>query len=113
MAYETLYLLREVVKRAAQNEIRIPIESLREIVIRLRDEDNVVIYSVARLDEELGALQKLSFLAIEGDAVVIRRDAFLDATRFVERQEELFRHDRYAATILEKIKQKAQQLRPP
>jgi len=106
--FELVYLLREVAKRAGQNEVRIPIESLREVIIKLLDEDNVVLFSITRLDEELKTLQKLSFLTINGDAVVITRDAFLNATEFVERQKELFKDDKYATAILEKIKQKAQ-----
>ena len=106
--FELAYLLREVAKRADQNEMRIPIESLREVIIKLLDEDNVVLFSIARLDEELRTLQKLSFLTIDGDAVVIIRDAFLNTTEFVERQKELFKDDKYATAILEKIKQKAQ-----
>ncbi len=111
MAFETLYLLREVTKKAAQNEVHIPVESLKEIIKKLRDEDNIVIYSVAKLDEELRALQNLSFLTIDGDVVVINREAFLNMTRFIERQEELFKDDNYAMAILKKIKQKAQHVK--
>lgn len=111
MAFEMLYLLRECAKIAAQGEVRIPIESLKEVIIRLIDEDNVVIYSVAKIDEELRVLEKLSFLTIDGNMVVINKDAFLNATKFVERQEELLKNDRYATAILEKIKQKAQHVK--
>lgn len=108
---EFIYLLREAIKRAGQNEVRIPIESLREVITKLLDEDNIALFSVARLDEELRTLQKLSFLTIDGDAVVIARDAFLNATEFVERQKELFKDDKYATAILEKIRQKAQHVK--
>jgi hypothetical protein len=112
MALELVYLLREVAKRAAaQGEVRIPIESLREVVIRLLDEDNVALFSITRLDEELKVLQKLSFLAIDGNAVVVNRDTFLNTTKFVERQIELLKNDKYAMAILEKIKQKAQHVK--
>jgi hypothetical protein len=108
--FETVYLLREVAKRAAQNEIYIPTESLKEVIKRLLDEDNIV-YSVAKLDEELRVLQKLSFLTIDDDVVVIDREAFLNMTSFVERQKELLRNDKYAMAILEKIRQKAQHVK--
>ena len=70
-----------------------------------------MIYSIARLDDELKTLQNLSFLTIDGDAVVIDREVFLSTTRFIERQEELFKNDSYAAAMLKKIKQKAQHVR--
>jgi len=113
MAFETIYLLREITKSAqpATAQIRIPVESLREVVRKLLDEDNIVIYSIARLDDELKTLQNLSFLTIDGDAVVIDREVFLSTTRFIERQEELFKNDSYATAILKKIKQKAQHVR--
>jgi hypothetical protein len=111
MAFETIYLLREVAKGAVQNKIYIPTESLKEVIKRLLDEDNVVIYSVTKLDEELRVLQKLSFLTIDVDVVVIDREAFLNMTSFVERQEELLRDDKYAMAILEKIRQKAQHVK--
>jgi hypothetical protein len=56
-------------------------------------------------------MQKLSFLTIDGDTVIIDREVFLNTTRFVERQEELFKDDSYATAILKKIKQKAQRVR--
>ena len=113
MAFETIYLLREVAKsaRPATAQIRIPVESLREVIRKLLDEDNIVIYSVARLDDELRTLKELSFLTIDGNAVVIDREVFLSTTRFIERQEELFKNDSYAAAMLKKIKQKAQHVR--
>jgi hypothetical protein len=112
MAYETIYLLRETVKRAQSEEVRISIKSLRDVIFKeLLEEDNIAIYSSeAGLDEDLKALQKLSFLTIDDDKIVINREAFLNATKFVERQEELLRGDRYASVIFARLKQRAQQI---
>ena len=108
--FETVYLLREVVKRAVQNEVRMPVEALRGAVRKLFEEDNVAIYnSEARLDEDLRTLQK-QFLTVDGGYVVISKEDFLGATKFAERQEELLRGDRYAAYIFEKLKQRAEHI---
>jgi hypothetical protein len=116
--FELLYLLREAVKRVAQNEVYIPIESLRAVV-KLFEDDDVAIYptnAIKDVVEDLKELQKLSFLAIDGDKVAINKETFLNATRFVERQEELLKDDRYATFLFAKLKQKAQYiqlLQPP
>lgn len=106
-----VYMLREVAKAAPQNELRISIELLKDVIFKkLLEEDNVVIYpSEAELYEDLKALQKLSFLTFDGDKIAINRD-FLNATSFVERQLQLLKGDRYATAILEKLKQRAPQL---
>ena len=112
MVFETIYLMREAIKRANQNEVYIPIESLRGAVKALLEEDAVAIYptNAANLDEDLREMQRLSLLTIKGDVVVIYREDFLRATRFVEKQEELLKDDRYASAILEKLKQRARQI---
>jgi len=112
MVFETIYLMREAVKRANQNKVYIPIESLRGAVKALLEEDAVAIYptNAANLDEDLREMQRLSLLTIKGDVVVIYREDFLRATRFVEKQEELLKDDRYASAILEKLKQRARQI---
>jgi len=79
-------------------QIRIPVESLREVIRKLLDEDNTMIYSVARLGEELRTFQRLSFLTIDGRTVVIDREVFLNTTR-IESKEELFKNDSYASAI--------------
>ncbi len=111
MVFETIYLLRQAVLSAAQDVVYIPIESLRNAVRALLEEDNIAIYPIngINLDEDLKEMQK-SLLAVEGDNVVINRKAFLKATEFVEEQEELLRDDRYASAILTKLKQRAQQI---
>jgi hypothetical protein len=109
--FETVYLLREVVKRAVQSEVRIPVEALRVAVRKLLEEDNIAIYnSEAGLDEDLRALQKQSFLTVDGGYVVVSKEGFLNATKFAERQEELLRGDRYAAYIFEKLRQRAERI---
>jgi hypothetical protein len=109
--FETIYLLREVVKRAVQSEVRIPVEALRAAVRKLLEEDNIAIYSSeAGLDEDLRTLQKQSLLTVDGGYVVIHKEGFLNATEFAERQEELLKGDRYAAYIFEKLKQKAEHI---
>jgi predicted nucleotidyltransferase len=90
----------------------IPIESLRDVIFqKLLDEDKIAIYSSeAGLYEDLETLQKLSFL-IRDSKIIINREAFLDATEFVEKQEELLKNDRYAMAILKKLKQRAREIR--
>ena len=113
MVFELLYLLREVVKRATQNEVYIPIESLKTAVKELLEDDNVAIYptnTIGNVTEDLKELQKLSFLAMADDKVVINKEMFLNATRFVERQEELLKDDRYAMFLFTKLKQRAQRI---
>ncbi len=112
MVFEIMYLLRECVKSVAQNEVHIPIKSLRDVIFKeLLEEDNVVIYpSELELNEDLKILQKMSFIAIDKDRIVINKEAFLDATRFIERQEELFKNDAYATAILKKLRQRAQRI---
>jgi hypothetical protein len=112
MVFETIYLLREAVKRVTQNEVYISIKSLRDVIFKeLLEEDNIAIYSSeAGLDEDLKALQKLSFLTINDGKIVINREAFLNVTKFVEKQEELLKDDRYATAILKKLKQRAQHI---
>jgi hypothetical protein len=112
MVFETIYLLREAVKRSTQNEVYISIKSLRDVIFKeLLDEDYIAIYSSeAGLDEDLKTLQKLSFLTINDGKIVINREAFLNATKFVEKQEELLKDDRYATAILKKLKQRAQHI---
>jgi hypothetical protein len=114
MVFEAIYLLREAVKRATQNEVHISIESLRKVIFQeLLEEDNIAIYSSeAGLDEDLEILQKLSFLTMNDGKIIINREAFLNATKFVEKQEELLKNDRYATAILEKLKQRARDIRP-
>jgi len=109
---ELIYMLREAAKAAPQNEVHISIKSLRDAIFKkLLDEDNVAIYpSEAELHEDLKVLQKLSFLNVDNGVVVINRNAFLDATSFVEKQLQLFKYDRYATAILEKLRQRAPQL---
>jgi len=111
--FETIYLLRERVKNAAQNEVYISIESLRDVVFKeLLGEDGIAIYSSeADFYEDLRRLQKLP-LTISGDKVVINREKFLEATRFVERQEALLKGDKYAVDIFNKLKQRAQRIQP-
>jgi len=113
--FELMYMLRETAKAAPQNEVHISIELLRDVIFKkLLEEDNIAIYpSETELHEDLKVLQKLSFLTVNGGVVVINRDAFLDATEFVEKQLQLFKDDRYAMAILEKLKQKASQLSAP
>lgn len=113
MAFELLYLLREVVKRATQNEVYIPVESLKTAVKELLEDDNVMIYptnAIEDVTEDLKELQKLSFLKITDDKVVINKETFLNATRFVERQEELLKDDKYATFLFTKLKQRAQRI---
>jgi hypothetical protein len=112
MVFEAIYLLREAVKRATQNEVHISIKSLRKVIFQeLLGEDNIAIYSSeAGLDEDLEILQKLSFLTMNDGKIIINREAFLNATKFVEKQEELLKDDRYATAILEKLKQRARDL---
>jgi hypothetical protein len=57
-----------------------------------------MIYSFARLGEELRTFQRLSFLTIDGRTVVIDREVFLNTTR-IERKEELFKNYSYASAI--------------
>ncbi len=112
MVFETVYLVREAVKRADQNVAHIPIESLRNAVRALLEED-VAIYpvnSITSLDEDLREMQKQSILAIKGDKIVLHKEDFLRATQFVERQEELLKDDKYASAIFAKLKQGAQQI---
>jgi len=46
MVFETIYLLREAVKRVTQNEVYISIRSLRDVIFKeLLEEDNIAIYS--------------------------------------------------------------------
>jgi hypothetical protein len=112
MVFEAIYLLRQAVKRGAQDVIYIPIESLRVVVAKLLEEDNVAIYpsNVSNLDEDLREMQKALLLTVEGDKMVINREAFLNATKFVERQEELLKDDKYASAIFAKLRQRAQQI---
>jgi hypothetical protein len=111
MVFETIYLLREAVKRVTQNEVYISIKSLRDVIFKELLKDNIAIYSSeAGLDEDLKALQKLSFLTINDGKIVINREAFLNATKFVEKQEELLKDDRYATAILNILKQRAQHI---
>ena len=118
MVLETIYLLREAVKNAARNEIYISIEikSLRDVIFqKLLEEYKIAIYSSEEgLHEDLEMLQKLSLLTVNDDKIIINREAFLNATKFVEKQEELLKNDRYATVILKKLKQRAQeiQIRP-
>jgi hypothetical protein len=113
MVFEIIYLLREAVKSVAQNEVHISIESLRGIIKKLLDVDKIAIYSSETgLDEDLKALQKLSFLTVSDGKIIINREAFLNATKFVERQEELLKDDRYATAILKRLKQRAREIRP-
>jgi hypothetical protein len=113
MVFETVYLLRQAVKRATQDVVYIPTKSFRAVVAKLLEEDNIAIYPVnnlSNLDEDLREMQKSSLLVVENDRVVINRKVFLDATKFVERQEELLRDDRYASAIFAKLKQRARQI---
>jgi len=114
MVFEAIYLLREAVKGVTQNKVHISIESLRKVIFQeLLEEDNIAIYSSeAGLNEDLETLQKLSFLTMNDGEIIINREAFLNATKFVERQEELLKNDRYAIAILEKLKQRARDIRP-
>jgi hypothetical protein len=112
MVFETVYLMREAVKRADQNVIYIPIESLRNTIKALLEE-SIAIYpvnNITSLDKDLREMQKQSLLAIKGDKIVLRKEDFLRATQFVERQEELLKDDMYASTILTRLKQRAQQI---
>jgi len=108
-------MLRETTKAAPQNEVHISIELLRDVIFKkLLEEDNIAIYpSETELHEDLKVLRKLSFLTVNGGVVVINKDVFLGATEFVEKQLQLFKDDRYATAILEKLKQKASQLSAP
>jgi hypothetical protein len=113
MAFELLYLLREVAKKAAQNELYIPIESLKTAVKELLEDDNVAIYPTNAIEdvaEDLKELQKQSFLTMTGNKVIINKETFLNATRFVERQEELLKDDKYATFLFTKLKQRAQRI---
>jgi hypothetical protein len=96
-------------KAAPQDEVHIPIKSLRDAFEELRKEANAFVYpSDAELYEDLDMLQKLSFLTIDGDKIVVNRRAFLNATDFIEKQLNMLVEDRYG--VLEKLKQKAPQL---
>ena len=112
MVFETIYLMREAVKRANQNEVYIPTESIKSAIKNLLEEDGIAIYpsNVSNLDEDLKEMQKMALLTVEGDKVVINREAFLNVTKFAEEQEELLKSDRYAAAIFAKLKQRAQQI---
>jgi hypothetical protein len=112
MVFETIYLLRERVLSVAQSEVQIPIKSLKDVIFReLLEEDSVAIYpSEKELDEDLKTLQEMSFLTISGDMVVINRESFLNATKFVERLEELLKDDKYATALFAKLKQRAQRI---
>jgi hypothetical protein len=112
MVFETIYLLREVAKAVAQNEIRVPVKSLRDVIFdKLLGEDSIAIYpSEKEFYEDLKTLQKLSFLTIAEDIIVINRDEFLNATKFIERQEQLLRDDRYAVAMFKRLKQRAQHI---
>lgn len=111
VVFETIYLLREATKYATQDVVYVPIESLRAVIRKLFEEDGVAIYpmnAVIDLDQDLREMRTL--LTIQGGKVVINREAFLGATGFAEKQEELLKDDKYAATILEKLKQRARQI---
>ncbi len=112
MVFEIMYLLRSAVEKAVQDEVRIHIKSLRDVIFKeLLEEDSIVIYpSDAELYEDLKILQRMSFITIDKDRIVINKEAFLNATRFIERQEELLKDDRYAAAILKKLRQRAQRI---
>jgi predicted Fe-Mo cluster-binding NifX family protein len=112
MVFETIYLVREAVRRAEQNVVYIPIESLRNAIKALLEE-GIAIYpvnSITNLDEDLKEMQKQSILAVKDGKVMIYKEDFLCATQFVEKQEELLKDDKYASTIFAKLKQKAQQI---
>jgi hypothetical protein len=114
---ELVYMLREAAKSAAQNEVRIPIESLWGAIRRLLEEDRIATCpSEEGLHEDLMALQNLSLLTVRGGVIVLDRDAFLDATEYVERDvagllEAL--DDRYALAVLRGLKQRAREILPP
>jgi len=112
MAFETIYLIRESVKDTQKEIVQITIESLRKVIFQeLLEEDNIAIYpTIENLDEDLKTLEKLSFLTINDGKIIINREAFLNATKFVERQEELLKGDRYATAIFEKLKQRAKHI---
>jgi len=112
MVFETIYLLRQVVNRAAQDVVYIPIESLRAAVSKL-EEDNITLYpfnATSNLDDDLREMQRQSLLNVYGNKVVVNRETFLRATKFVEKQEELLKDNKYASTIFTKLKQRAQQI---
>ena len=112
MVFEVVYLLREAAKITDQHEVYVPIKLLRDVIFKeLLEEDNIVIYpSETELNEDIKTLQKLSFFAVKEDKIVINRESFLSATKFIERQEELLKNDAYATAIFKKLKQRAPQL---
>jgi hypothetical protein len=114
MVFETIYMLREVAKSATHSEVRIPIRSLKDAIFKeLLEEDGIAIYpSETEFYEDLKTLQKQSFITIDGGQIAINRDVFLRMTKFVERQEEMLRDDRYAVALFEKLKQRAQRIPP-
>ncbi len=110
--FELLYMLREVTKSAQTEEVYVAINSLRDVIKDLLEEDNIVLYSsMTGLDEDLKALQKLSFITINNGKIVINKENFLNMTKFIEKQEELLKNDRYATAILEKLKQRARRIK--
>ncbi len=112
MVFEVIYLLRSAVEGATQDKVYIHIKSLRDVIFKeLLEEDNIVIYpSEAELYEDLQILQKMSFITINGDRIIINKKDFLNATKFVVGQEKLLKNDRYATAILEKLRQRAQRI---
>jgi GTPase involved in cell partitioning and DNA repair len=111
--FETIYLMREAVKRASRDVVCIHIETLRNAVKVLLEEDDVAIYpvnNITSLHEDLREMQKQSLLAVKGDKVILRKEDFLRATKFAERQEELLKDNKYASAILTRLKQRAQQI---
>lgn len=112
MVFETVYILREAVLQARTCvQARIPISALKNAITELYEKDGIAIYSRdGDVDEDLRYLENQSLLTISGNKIIIDVNHFLEATRFAERQEELLKDNKYAAAILEKLRQKARAL---
>jgi hypothetical protein len=87
------------------------VSAFKNAITELVEKDGIVIYSSdSGVDEDLRRLEESSLLTISGDKIIIDVSHFLEATRFAERQEELLKDNKYAAAILEKLRQKARAL---
>jgi len=112
MTFETVYMLRVAVLQARTCvQARIPVSAFKNAITELHEKDGIAIYSSdGDVDEDLRLLENQSLLTISGDKIIIDVNHFLEATRFAERQEELLKDNKYAAAILEKLRQKARAL---